>query len=141
MFTWVSSTFHLIYSNTGPFTKHHLPNNSFQHSFGGLRATYSIYSSMTILPCQKITSQHDSNHSTTHIISIVSKIFTWVNSTFHSMYSNTGPSTKHHLQNNLFQHSLGGLRSTYPIYSSMTILPCQKNCLNMIQTIELHISF
>ena len=75
----------------------------------------------------KIMSQHNSNYSTTFIILILSKIFTWLNYIFHSIYSNTSPSTKHNLQKNLFWHTLGGLRCTYPFYSSTTILSFSKN--------------
>ena len=78
------------------------------------------------LPVQKIMSQHDSNYSTTHIISMGSKLFPSVKYTFHSIYSNTSPSTKHNLWNNLFKHTLGGFMSTYPFYSSMAISPCPK---------------
>ena len=53
-----------------------------------------------------IMSQNNSNYWTTCVILIVSKIFTWLNYTFHSIYSNTSPSTKHNLPNNLFQHTL-----------------------------------
>ena len=48
-------------------------------------------------PVQKIILQHDSNYSTTHIISMGSKLFPSVKYTFHSIYSNTSPSTKHNL--------------------------------------------
>ena len=65
--------------------------------------------------------QHNSNYSTTHIISMGSKLFLSVKYTFHSIYSNTTSSTKQKLQNNLFKHSLGGFMSTYPFYSSMAI--------------------
>ena len=43
---------------------------------------------------KNITSQHNSNYSARHIISIQSEIFTSLNYTFHSIYSNTNPSTK-----------------------------------------------
>ena len=48
-------------------------------------------------PVQKIILQHNSNYSTTHIISMGSKLFPSVKYTFHSIYSNTSPSTKHNL--------------------------------------------
>ena len=70
--------------------------------------------------------QHNSNYSTTHIISMGSKLFPSVKYTFHSIYSNTSPSTKHNLWNNLFKHTLGEFMSTYPFYSSMAISPCPK---------------
>ena len=72
---------------------------------------------------KKITSQHNSNYSTTHIISMGSKLFPSVKYTFHSIYSNTSLSTKHNLWNNLFKHTLGGFMSTYPFYSSMDPFP------------------
>ena len=74
---------------------------------------------------KNITSQHISNYSTTHIIN-QSEIFPSVNYTFHSIYSNTNPSTKSNWLNNLFKHSLGGLNSTSPFSSFTTISPCQK---------------
>ena len=77
-------------------------------------------------PVQIIMSQHNSNYSTTHIISMGSKLFPSVKYTFHSIYSNTSPSTKHKLQNNLFKHTLGEFMSTYPFYSSMAISTCPK---------------
>ena len=43
---------------------------------------------------KNITSQQNSNFSTTHIISIQSKRFPSLNYTFYSIYSNTNPSTK-----------------------------------------------
>ena len=50
-------------------------------------------------------SQHNSNYSTTFIILILSKIFTWLNYIFHSIYSNTNPSSERNLPNNLFKHT------------------------------------
>ena len=85
---------------------------------------------------QIIMSQHNSNYSTTHIISMGSKLFPSVKYTFHSIYSNTSPSTKYKLHNNLFKHTLGEFMSTYPFYSSMAISTCPKcYCFNSIQTI------
>ena len=75
---------------------------------------------------RNITFQHDPNYSTTHIIYTKSKLFYSVNYTFHSIYSNTNPSTKSNWINNLFKHTLGGLNSTYPFSSSMIISPSQK---------------
>ena len=94
-------------------------------------------------PVQNIILQHNSNYSTTHIISMGSKLFLSVKYTFHSIYSNTTSSTKQKLQNNLFKHSLGGFMSTYPFYSSMAISHLSKIlCCNMkIQNIQLHILF
>ena len=51
---------------------------------------------------KKLSYQHDSNYSSAHIISVVSKLFLSVNYTFHSVYSNTNPSSEHNLPNNLF---------------------------------------
>ena len=48
--------------------------------------------------------QLDSNYSSAHII-LVSKLFLSVNYTFHSIYSNTNPSSEHNLPNNLFKHT------------------------------------
>ena len=48
-------------------------------------------------PVQNVMSQHNSNYSTTHIISMGSKLFPSVKYTFHLIYSNTSPSTKHNL--------------------------------------------
>ena len=95
---------------------------------------------------QKIILQHNSNYSTTHIISMGSKLFPSVKYTFHSIYSNTSPSTKHNLWNNLFKHTLGEFMSTYPFYSSTAISICpnyyvKKLYCNTIQTIQLHILF
>ena len=56
-------------------------------------------------PVQKITYQHDSNYSSAHIISMVSKLFLSVNYTFHSIYSNINPSSEDNLPNNLFKHN------------------------------------
>ena len=74
-------------------------------------------------------SQHNSNYSTTFIILIISKIFTWLNYTFQSIYSNTSPSTKHNLPN-IFFKILGVLRVTYPFFSFTTTLTCQKNYIS-----------
>ena len=94
-------------------------------------------------PVQNIMLQNDdSKYSTTHIISMGSKLFPSVKYTFHSIYSNTSPSTKHKLHNNLFKHTLGEFMSTYPFYSSMAISHLSKMlCHNTIQTIHLHILF
>ena len=87
-------------------------------------------------------SQHDSNYFTTHIISMGSKLFPSLKYTFYSIYSNTSPSTKHKLPNNLFKHTLVWVYVHIPFYSSMAISPVQKIMLcNMIQTIPLHILF
>ena len=75
-------------------------------------------------PVQNVMSQHNSNYSTTDIISMGSKLFPSVKYTFHSIYSNTSPSTKYKLHNNLFKHTLGGFMSTYPFYSSTPIYTC-----------------
>ena len=77
-------------------------------------------------PVQNIMSQHDSNYSTTDIISMGSKLFLSVKYTFHSIYSNTSPSTKYKLHNNLFKYTWGGFMSTYPFYLSMAITPCPR---------------
>ena len=200
LFPSVKYTFHSIYSNTSPSTKHNLWNNLFKHTLGEFMSTYPfqfstgyfspvqnilsqietiqlhilfqwdqnyflqsnilftlyiltpvhplntsyiiIYlstlwvglcphthftSPWPLLPVQNIMLQHDSNYSTTHIISMGSKLFPSVKYTFHSIYSNTSPSTKHNLHNNLFEHTLGEFMSTYPFYSSMAISPCPKN--------------
>ena len=93
-------------------------------------------------PVQNVMSQHNSNYSTTDIISMGSKLFPSVKYTFHSIYSNTSPSTKYKLHNNLFKHTLGGFMSTYPFYSSTPHLHLSKLlCHNTIQTIQLHILF
>ena len=142
LFPSVKYTFHSIYSNTSPSTKHNLHNNLFKHTLGGFMSTYPFYSSMAISPCPKYyVAQHNSNYSTTHIISMGSKLFPSVKYTFHSIYSNTSPSTKHNLWNNLFKHTLGGFMSTYPFYSPTTISPCPKNYIATLQTIQLHILF
>ena len=77
-------------------------------------------------PVQNIMSQLNSNYSTTDIISMGSKLFLLVKYTFHSIYSNTSPSTKYKLHNNLFKYTLGGFMSTYPFYLSMAITPCPR---------------
>ena len=132
LFPSVKYTFHSIYSNTTPSTKYNLHNNLFKHTLGEFMSTYPFYSSMAISTCPKcyVTTQFqhdDSNYSTTDIISMGSKLFLSVKYTFHSIYSNTSPSTKHNLWNNLFKHTLGEFMSTYPFYSSMAISPCPKN--------------
>ena len=124
LFLSVKYTFHSIYSNTSPSTKHNLWNNLFKHTLGGFMSTYPFYSYTAISTVQNVMSQHDSNYSTTHIISIGSKLFPSVKYTFHSIYSNTSPSTKYKLHNNLFKHTLGGFMSTYPFYSSTPIYTC-----------------
>ena len=57
---------------------------------------------------QKIMYQHDSNYSSTHIISMVSKLFLSVNYTFHSIYSNTNPLMKW-----LFKSMVANLQCNY----------------------------
>ena len=95
---------------------------------GGFMSTYPYLLLHTHLHLSKIImSQHNSNYSTTHIISMRSKLFPSVKYTFHLIYSNTSPSTKHNLWNNLFKHTLGGFMSTYLFYSSTAISPCPKN--------------
>ena len=199
LFPSVKYTFHSIYSNTSPSTKHNLWNNLFKHTLGWvyvrhthftppqpfplskmyihtfqttqlhilfqwdqnyflqsnilftqyiltpvhpLNTSYIIIYLNTLWvslcphthftppwpfpPVQKIILQHNSNYSTTHIISMGSKLFPSVKYTFHSIYSNTSPSTKHNLWNNLFKHTLGGFMSTYPFYSYHGHFPCSK---------------
>ena len=65
-------------------------------------ATYPFSSSMTILTCQKnyISTQFKLLNYIYHVNCI--KIFTWLNYTFHSVYSYTSPSTKQNLPNHLF---------------------------------------
>ena len=96
LFPSVKYTFHSIYSNTSPSTKHNLWNNLFKTHFGWVY----VHISILLLPfpsVQIIMSQHNSNYSPTHIISMGSKLFPSVKYTFHSIYSNTSPSTKHNL--------------------------------------------
>ena len=127
LFPSVKYTFHSIYSNTSPSTKHNLWNNLFEHTLGEFMSTYPFYSSTGHFPLSKISmSQNDSNYSTTDIISMGSKLFLLVKYTFHSIYSNTSPSTKYKLHNNLFKYTLGGFMSTYPFYLSMAITPCPR---------------
>ena len=87
--------------------------------FHVLRATYPFLSSMTISTCQKnyVLTWFKLLKYIYHFDCI--KIFTWLNYTFHSIYSNTSPSTKHNLPNHLFKKQLGVLRATYPFSSSM----------------------
>ena len=93
-------------------------------------------------PVQKIKSQHNSNYSTTHIISMGSKLFPSLKYTFHSIYSNTSPYTKHNLQNNLFKHTLCWVYVHIPILLPHGHFPLFKQlCCKTIQTISLHILF
>ena len=123
LFTSVKYTFHWIYSNTSPSTNHNLPNSLFQHTSVWFMPTYPFFYSTTILSCAE-------NYVTTlfkyryHFN--LSKLFPSVNYTFHWIYSNTSPSTKHNLTNNLFQHILGVFMSTYTFHSSKGISPCPK---------------
>ena len=90
---------------------------------------------------KKIMSQHNPNYSTTFIILILSKIFTWLNYTFHSIYSNTSPSTKHNLPI-FFLKKIGCVEGHIPIFLLHNHFDMSKKLhLNTIQTIELHISF
>ena len=72
---------------------------------GVLRATYPFSSSMTISTCQKnyISTRFRLLNYIYHFNCI--KIFTWLNYTFQSIYSNTNPSSEHNLPNNLFKHT------------------------------------
>ena len=91
---------------------------------------------------KKIMSQHDSNYSTTHIISMGSKLFLSLKYTFHSIYSNTNPYTKHNLQNILLQHTLGWAYVYIPILLPHGHFPLFKKLHhNTLQTIPLHILF
>ena len=93
-------------------------------------------------PVQKITSQHNSNYSTTHIISIGSKLFPSLKHTFHSIYSDNSPYTKHNLQNNLFKHILGLGLCSHTHFTHLQPFPLFKKLHhNTIQTIPLHILF
>ena len=76
-------------------------SNLFQYTLGGLRPTYPFSSSTTILPCQKyyVSTWFKLLSYIYHFNCI--KIFTWLNYTFHSIYSNTNPSSEHNLPNNL----------------------------------------
>ena len=62
-----------------------------------------------VCPFQRITYQRDSNYSSAHIISMVSKLFLSVNYTFHSIYSNTNPLMKW-----LWWSKMGVCTSTHP---------------------------
>ena len=93
LFPSLKYTFHSIYSNTCPYTKHKLPNNLFKHTLGWVYVHMPILLPHSHFPLsKKIMSQHDSNYSTTHIILMGSKLFHSVKYTFHSIYSNTSPS-------------------------------------------------
>ena len=97
-----------------------------KHTLGGFMSTYPYLLLHGHFPLSKIImSQHNSNYSTTHIISMGSKLFLSVKYTFHSIYSNTSLSTKHNLWNNLFKHTLGGFMikiiSFSQIYFSLNI--------------------
>ena len=143
LFPSLKYTFHSIYSNTSPYTKHNLPNNLFKHTLGlGLCSHTHFTPPWPFLPVQKITSQHNSNYSTTHIISIRSKLFPSLKYTFHSIYSNNSPYTKHNLQNNLFKHTLHWVYVHIPILLPHNHFPLFKKLhYNTIQTIPLHILF
>ena len=125
LFPSVKYTFHSIYSNTSPSTKHNLWNNLFKHTLGEFMSTYPFYSCMAISPCPKydVTTQFKLFNYTYYFNGIKIISFKY---TFHSIYSNTSPSTKHNLWNNLFKHTLGEFMSTYPFHSSMAISPCPK---------------
>ena len=93
-------------------------------------------------PVQIIMSQHNSNYSTTHIISMGSKLFPSVKYTFHSIYSNTSPYTKHNLQNIFLKHTLGWVYVHIPILLPHGHFPLFKKLShNTIQNIPLHILF
>ena len=116
LFHSLKYTYHSIYSNTSPYTKHNLLNNLFKHNLGWVYVNMPILLPHGHFPSvQKITLQHDLNYSTTHIISVGSKLFHSLKYTFHSIYSNTSPYTKHNLLNNLFKHNLGWVYVNMPI--------------------------
>ena len=69
-------------------TKHNLWNNLFKHTLGGFMGHF---------PLCKMLCHNNSNYSPKHIISMGSKLFPSVKYTFHSIYSNTSPSTKYKL--------------------------------------------
>ena len=98
--------------------------------------TYPYYNPTTI------TLQHDSNYSTTHIISMGSKLFLSLKYTFHSIYSKTSPYTKHNSPNNLFKHALGWVYVNIPILLTHNHFPlCKKLCCKTLQTTPPHILF
>ena len=107
-------------------------------------STYPFYSSMAISHLSKILCHNMiSKYSTTHIISMGSKLFLSVKYTFHSIYSNTSPSTKYKLHNNLFINThLGWVYVHIPILPLHIHFPLSKIlCCNTIQTIQLQILF
>ena len=102
IFTWLNYIFHSIYSNTSPSAKHNLQKkNYFNTLWVEVHIPILLLHDHFVL-FKKIICQHDSNYSSAHIISRVSKLFLSVNYTFHSLYSNTNPSSEHNLPNNLF---------------------------------------
>ena len=90
--------------------------------------TYQFYShTWPFPPVQKITSQHNSNYSTTYIILMDQNYFP------HSNILSTQyiPTTVHTLNTNykiIYLNTLWvGFMFTYPFYSPMAISPCSKN--------------
>ena len=53
---------------------------------------------------------------------MVSKLFCSVNYTFHSIYSNTNPSSEHNLPNNLFKHTAYSFVSFGHFYTCKSII-------------------
>ena len=108
----------------------------------GFMFTYPFYSPTAISSCSKnyITTQFKLFHYTYYFNGI--KIISSLKYTFHSIYSNTSPYTKHNLPNNLFKHTLGWVYVHIPILLPHSHFPLfKKLCHNTIQTIPLHILF
>ena len=113
LFHSLKYTFHSIYSNSSPYTKHNLLNNLFKHTLGWVYVNIYILLPHSHFPLsKKIMSQHNSNYSSTHIISMGSKLFHSLKYTFHSIYYNTSPYTEDHL-------STESMRTLYTIVKSL----------------------
>ena len=106
-------------------------------------STYPFYSSTAISPCPKKLCCNMIQTIQLHILfQWDQNYFLHSNILFSSIYSNTSPSTKHKLQNNLFKHTLGWIYVHIPILLLHShFLLSKKLCHNMIQTIPVHILF
>ena len=134
-------------SNTGPFTKHHLPtHNLFQHSLGGLRAIYpylflndhftmskKLHLNIILTPFNYTISfqlyQKYLLESTLLFTQCILTLVHPLNTIYKIIYSS--------------MTSLGGLRSTYPIIVSkwfkLLNYICHFNCIKNIYLTQLYL--
>ena len=128
LFPSLKYTFHSIYSNTSPSSKHKLQNNLFKHTMGWVYVHIPILLLHSHFPLsKKIMLQHDSNYSTTHFISMGSKLFPSLKYSF-LQYILTPVHPLITSYKIIYLNTLWvGFMSTYPFYSSTAISPCPKN--------------